>query len=113
MPRIKKQSAASKTTSKTIKKTSKTPQLPVERSTTGRRAGAPLAGAPLAAAQSPKSGIKKYVVQCKYHTIASLSYRIYAPTKRDAEGIARIKFNEDLSHDRILDAVTAVEVVKK
>jgi hypothetical protein len=108
MPRIKKQSAASKTTSKTIKKTSKTPQLPVERSTTGRRAGAPLA-----AAQSPKSGIKKYVVQCKYHTIASLSYRIYAPTKRDAEGIARIKFNEDLSHDRILDAVTAVEVVKK
>jgi hypothetical protein len=66
----------------------------------------------LAAAQSPKSEIKKYVVQCKYHTIASLSYRIYAPTKRDAEGIARIKFNEDLSHDRILYAVTAVEVVK-
>lgn len=53
------------------------------------------------------------MVQCKYHTNASLSYRIYAPTRHDAEDIARIKFDEDLSRDRILDAVTAVEVVKK
>jgi hypothetical protein len=108
MPRIKKKSAASKTTSKNIAKISNIPQLPIEQSATGRRAKAQLV-----AAQPPKSEIRKYMVQCKYHTIASLSYRIYAPTKHDAEDIARIKFDEDLSRDRILDAVTAVEVVKK
>jgi hypothetical protein len=108
MPRIKKQSVVSKTTSKNITKISKNPQLPIEQPATGRRAKAQLVGA-----QTPKSEIRKYMVQCKYHTNASLSYRIYAPTKHDAEDIARIKFDEDLSRDRILDAVTAVEVVKK
>jgi hypothetical protein len=108
MPHIKKQSAASKTTSRSIAKISKTPRQPTEQSAKGRRAEAQSV-----AAQSPKSEIRKYMVQCKYHTNASLSYRIYAPTRHDAEDIARIKFDEDLSRDRILDAVTAVEVVKK
>ena len=59
----------------------------------------------------PQIGIKKYRVHCKYHNNASLSYGIYASAKRDAESIARIQFDEDLSRDRVLDAATAVEAV--
>jgi hypothetical protein len=108
MPRVQKKPAASKTKSENLAKIAKTQQLPTEQPNVEKAPEKQSVETPPA-----KSGVKKYIVQCKYHIPGAVAYRVYASSKEDAEHIARLRFEEDALRGRLLDTVSAVEVVNE